>query len=160
MKAASYDIAMAGCISLEVGLLLFLINEVFSQSIDIVFIFIIPVILFVVLAFVLQRNALFQSRKKGAIMLQMIAAGGEAEAMEPRIEKKPFKPSPAPASKPSPARAPNSEYPTHNCPEHGAEQCAGNYMNLHSCNEPSDSTKQIYWEEVSPKAPSKLKRRQ
>jgi hypothetical protein len=54
-------------------------------------------------------------------------------------EKKKFKPSPAPKAK--------VDFAMHNCPEHGPERCAGNYMNLHSCNAASNSATQIYWEE-------------
>jgi hypothetical protein len=51
---------------------------------------------------------------------------------------------------------PKVEFGFHTCPVHGIEKCAGNYLDLHSCNSTNQtSSKQIFWKEVTTAMPAK-----
>jgi hypothetical protein len=49
---------------------------------------------------------------------------------------------------------PKLEFGMHTCPAHGVEKCAGNYLDLHSCNSPSQTGKQLFWKEITTPAPA------
>ena len=51
---------------------------------------------------------------------------------------------------------PKLEFGMHTCPAHGVEKCAGNYLDIHSCNSPSQSGKQLFWKEITTPSPLNL----
>jgi hypothetical protein len=153
MKAIFYDSLVIACICADIGLTLFLINEVAILGVNILFLFLIPVVVFAVSMIVLQRKSLFPKKPPRDLLLQAPALREQLSVpAETRMEgeKKEFKPAPAPKAR--------VEFAMHNCPEHGPERCAGNYMNLHSCNSASANATQIYWEEKSATPPRKQKK--
>jgi len=149
MKAIFYDISIVVCVCLDIGLVMFLIKEAIFPTLDNIFLFLVPVLLFAFSVITLQRKTLFQRRTKASSLLQTAALEETPKITEASGDKKLTKPSPIPK--------PREEFATHNCPEHGIERCAGNYMNLHSCNSPSNSVNQIYWAEIPPSSPIKSK---
>jgi hypothetical protein len=57
--------------------------------------------------------------------------------------------------KPLQTAKPKVEFGFHTCPVHGVEKCAGNYLDLHSCNETTNvSQKQIFWKEITAAPPT------
>jgi hypothetical protein len=151
LKPIVYDSLIIACVCADIGLILFLMKEIIFPDLDNLFLFLTPVILFGVSLVASQRKVLFQRKPVKSGLLTSTALLQQQVLEEARSvgEKKKFKPSPAPTAK--------LEFAMHNCPEHGPERCAGNYMNLHSCNTPSSSATQVYWEEKSTE-PSRKKR--
>jgi hypothetical protein len=151
LKQIVYGSLILACVSADVGLIFFLMKEIVFSDLDNLFLFLISVMLFAATLVATQRKILFQ-RKSAPDLLKITSLIQEqvlGESMVP-VEKKKFKPSPAPK--------PKLEFAMHNCPEHGPERFAGNYMNLHSCNAASNSATQTYWEEKTPEPTRKQNR--
>ena len=123
-------------------------------GLNIIFLFMIPIIIFAVTLLVWQRKTLFPKKLPRDQFLQTSSVV-EQEALLPEVavlkegEEKPFKP--------SGAQNAHVEFEMHNCSQHGPERCAGNYMNFHSCNFASPNAKQIYWDEKKPRPSDKQK---
>jgi hypothetical protein len=153
MKPIFYDSLIIACVCADIGLMLFLINEIAILDLNILFLFLIPVVIFAVSVIFSQRKSLFPKKppidqlSQAPLFSEELSIPEESKIVG---EKKPFKPSPAPKAR--------VEFEMHNCPEHGPERCAGNYMNLHSCNFASANATQIYWEEKSKVVPRKQKK--
>ncbi len=90
----------------------------------------------------------FASTQRPTQFREVTTFGAKKKAKRSLISKK--------VMKPLQTVKPKIEYGYHTCPVHGIEKCAGNYLNLHSCNDTiQTSTKQIFWKEVTPALPSK-----
>jgi len=152
LKPIFYDALIVACVSADVGLILFLMQSLIFPGLSVLFLFLTPVVVFAAEMIAAQRKTLFQKKPKETVLLKTGPLFQPEVLPESQIdgEKKKFKPSPTPK--------PKLDFAMHNCPEHGPERCAGNYMNLHSCNSASTSGKQIYWEERTDVSPRKQKR--
>ena len=104
---------------------------------------------------IVSGSALFANRmilrsktQKQFRFKQTIVIGAKKNSKKALVEKK--------ILKPLQTSKPRVEFGFHTCPVHGLEKCAGNYLDLHSCNSSSQtSAKQIFWKEITPALPSK-----
>jgi len=95
-----------------------------------------------------NRLILRSKTQKGFRFKQTIVIGARKEPKKSLIQKKVLKPLQSAKLK--------VEFGFHTCPVQGIEKCAGNYLNLHSCNSASQTEgKQIFWKEITHAPPAK-----
>jgi len=144
------DLFILGCIYLDISLVLALLGTALHPFMDMLDFIIIPVAFFIVSGSALfaNRMVLRSKEQRPFRFKEVIVFGANKKSKKPSVEKK--------VLKPLQTSKPKVEFGFHTCPVHGVEKCAGNYLDLHSCNDTSQaSSKQIFWKEITPALPAK-----
>ena len=150
MRTFWSDLFFLSCIYLNVSLVLLLVGVSLNLS-NVFSLLVIPIAFFAVAG----GGVLFgKFRPSGGAtqrpvqFRKVMAFGAKKKQKRSLITKK--------VVKPLQTVKPKIEFGFHTCPVHGIEKCAGNYLNLHSCNDTvQTSTKQIFWKEITPALPAK-----
>jgi hypothetical protein len=143
------DLFILSCIYLDVYLVLALAGTTVNPLLN-MFIFIsIPIAFFIVSgsALLANRFILRSKTQKQFRFKETVVFGAKKKPKKPLIEKR--------VLRPLQSSKPKIEFGFHTCPVHGVEKCAGNYLDLHSCNDTvQTSSKQIFWKEITPALPA------
>jgi hypothetical protein len=148
---------------LDIALVAWMVTQILGVSLNIYLVVSVPVAFFVITGGALLSKTVtgrgYDAKKYG--FRQSFALFGEKKQDPKEEEEKKKKRSLLRSKKQKKigpaADAVQLELGMHNCPVHGPEKCAGNYLNLHSCNGPSSgSSKQLFWEEVPRPKPKVL----
>jgi hypothetical protein len=143
------DLFILSCIYLDVYLVLALAGTTVNPLLN-MFIFIsIPIAFFTVSgsALLANRFILRSKTQKQFRFKETVVFGAKKKPKKPLIEKR--------VLRPLQSSKPKIEFGFHTCPVHGVEKCAGNYLDLHSCNDTvQTSSKQIFWKEITPALPA------
>ena len=144
------DLFILACIYLDIYLALFLLSNSVNPLLNTFGLIVVPVVFFIVSGSALLANRLVLRNKiqKQFQFRQVMVFGAKKKDKKSLINKK--------VLRPLQTVKPRIEFGFHNCPVHGIEKCAGNYLNLHSCNDTvQTSAKQIFWKEITPALPAK-----
>jgi len=144
------DLFILACIYLDVSLIIALFGASVDPLADMFGYVIIPVAFFIVSGSALfaNRMVLRSKEQRPFRFKEVVVFGAKKKVEKPKVEKK--------VLKPLQTSKPKIEFGFHTCPVHGVEKCAGNYLDLHSCNETVQaSSKQIFWKEITPALPAK-----
>jgi len=132
---------------MDVYLVISLLAYSVKPGFDMFTFLVIPVSFFVVSGSALFANQfLLRSREQRPFRFkQTLVIGAKKKQKKAQIERK--------VVKPLQTSKPKVEFGYHTCPAHGLEKCAGNYLDLHSCNSSTQtSSRQIFWKEITPAA--------
>jgi len=148
MRTIYLDLFLLSCVYLDVSLFLSLLGLALNPITNVFSFISIPVGFFIVSGSALLGNRLAVRSKAGKPFRfkQSVVYVGAKKKEEPQIKKK--------ILRPMTTSKPKVEFGMHTCPEHGIEKCAGNYLDLHSCNTTSTSSKQLFWKEITLPAPT------
>jgi hypothetical protein len=149
MRSFWFDLFFLSCIYLDVGLVLLLVGDSLNL-LNAFSLITIPIAFFAVAGGGLLFNKFVPrgSTQSPVQFREVMAFGAKKKQKRSLISKK--------VMKPIQTVKPRIEFGFHTCPVHGIEKCAGNYLNLHSCNDTiQTSTKQIFWKEITPVLPAK-----
>ena len=137
------------CIYLDLSLVLSLVGLALNPFTNILNFDFVPIAFFIVSGSALLGNRLVVRSKtgKGFKFKQSVVIGAKKKEV-PKIQKK--------LVKGLHSAKPKLEFGMHTCPAHGVEKCAGNYLDLHSCNSPNQSGKQLFWKEITTPSPLNL----
>ncbi len=138
------------CIYLDVSLVIALLGASVNPLADMFGFVIIPIAFFIVSGSALfaNRMVLRSKEQKPFRFKEVMVFGAKKKPARPKVEKR--------ILKPLQTSKPKIEFGFHTCPVHGVEKCAGNYLDLHSCNDIGQtSSKQIFWKEITPALPAK-----
>lgn len=141
---------MLSCIYLDVYLVISLLGSSMLSSFNMFGLLVIPIALFIVSGSALLANRLILNNRtqKGFKFKQTVVFGAKKKEKKALIQRR--------VVRPLETAKPKIEFGFHTCPVHGVEKCAGNYLDLHSCNDTTQSSsKQIFWKEITPALPSK-----
>jgi len=151
MRLFWYDLFILSCIYLDAILALSLIESSFHSFSATLPILVVPVGFCIVAGSAFAANQiLLRSKTETPFRFRevMVIAGKKKPEKKPLVQKK--------VVKPLQTNKPKVEFGFHTCPVHGIEKCAGNYLDLHSCNDSSQASgKQIFWKEITPALPAK-----
>ena len=143
------DLFILSCIYLDVYLVLALLAATYDPTLNIFGFVAIPIGFFIVSGSALLGNRLMLQSKsqKPFRFKQTIVFGSKKKEKRALVEKR--------VLKPLQTAKPKVEFGFHTCPVHGVEKCAGNYLDLHACNDSVQTSRQIFWKEITPALPSK-----
>jgi hypothetical protein len=150
MRLFWYDLFILSCIYLDVILVVALLGSSVHSFASMLSLLVVPVAFSLVSgsAFAANRLVTRSKEQKPFRFKEVMVIGSKKKEKKALVEKK--------VLKPLQTSKPKVEFGFHTCPVHGIEKCAGNYLDLHSCNETSNpSSKQIFWKEVTPALPAK-----
>jgi len=144
------DLFILACVYLDACLVLLLVAVWLNPSSSVFSLIFVPVGFLAVAGGGLLVNRFMPNigTQSSIRFREVTAFGAKKKAKRSLIGKK--------VMKPLQTVKPKIEFGFHTCPVHGIEKCAGNYLDLHSCNDTiQTSTKQIFWKEVTPAVPTK-----
>jgi len=148
MRTIYLDLFLLSCIYLDVSLFLSLMGLVLNPFTNVFGFISVPVAFFIVSGSALLGNRLaVRSKTQKPFRFRQSVVFGAKKKNEPKVQKK--------IGKPLTTSKPKVEFGMHTCPQHGIEKCAGNYLDLHSCNSPEQSQKQLFWKEITLPAPAR-----
>jgi hypothetical protein len=145
-----YDLFILSCIYLDVILVLSLLgSSLHPFSIDFSLL-VVPAAFCIIAGSALFTNQVIlreKTQKPFRFKTMMVVSGKKkANPKKAAVQRK--------VGRPLQTAKPKVEFGFHTCPVHGVEKCAGNYLDLHSCNETNQvSSKQIFWKEITPQVP-------
>jgi hypothetical protein len=145
-----YDLFILSCIYLDVTLVIALLATSIHPFISMIGFLAVPVGFTIVSGSALLANQIILRNKtqRPFQFKQTVVIGAKKKAKKAQVEKK--------VMKPLQTAKPKVEFGFHTCPVHGIEKCAGNYLDLHSCNDTNQtSSKQIFWKEITQEMPAK-----
>ncbi len=151
MRIFWYDLFILSCLYLDVNLGLLLVeNSLKPFGFQFGFL-VIPVAFFIVSGSALLANrmaSMSKTQKHFRFKETMVVLRKKKDNKEPSNRKR--------VMRPLESAKPKVEFGFHTCPVHGVEKCAGNYLDLHACNDTvQTSGKQIFWKEITPAVPAK-----
>jgi hypothetical protein len=148
MRTIYWDLFLLSCIYLDVSLFLSLMGLALNPFVNVFSFISIPVGFFIVSGSALVGHGLaVRSKTQTPFRFKQSVVFGSKKKDELKAQKK--------GLRPLHTTRPKVEFGMHTCPAHGIEKCAGNYLDLHSCNSPTQSSKQLFWKEITLPAPAR-----